>query len=341
VLAGDWMVPAGSLETGGLQLIDFLLGLYFAGLFVRGWVRGFTREAMDLVGLILGIALAFRFSGPLGDALAEWLGISSELGRLTGGIALFLLVGVGASIGSHYLQKVFTLPGLALTHRLLGGGLALAWALFVAILMLSLVVVIPLPASVDERIEESSVAVALTDPDAFPQRMFHTVAGDRVLEALLNLDRLVGREKIILEEDETLAIPPADPGDLRSDRRAAEDIFELVNRARIDEGLDPLAWSAPLAIVGEEHATEMYVEGYFSHTSPTTGTVAGRMAEAGIPYVTVGENLALAATARTVHQGLMNSPGHRANIVGARFARLGIGVVRGPLGLMVVQVFSG
>ena len=335
------MVPAGSLETGGLQLIDFLLGLYFAGLFVRGWVRGFTREAMDLVGLILGIALAFRFSGPLGDALAEWLGISSELGRLTGGIALFLLVGVGASIGSHYLQKVFTLPGLALTHRLLGGGLALAWALFVAILMLSLVVVIPLPASVDERIEESSVAVALTDPDAFPQRMFHTVAGDRVLEALLNLDRLVGREKIILEEDETLAIPPADPGDLRSDRRAAEDIFELVNRARIDEGLDPLAWSAPLAIVGEEHATEMYVEGYFSHTSPTTGTVAGRMAEAGIPYVTVGENLALAATARTVHQGLMNSPGHRANIVGARFARLGIGVVRGPLGLMVVQVFSG
>ncbi len=321
-------------------MIDFLLGLYFAGLFVRGWVRGFTREAMDLVGLVVGIALAFRFSGPLGDGLADWLGISPELGRLAGGIALFLLVGIGASIGSHYLQKVFTLPGLALTHRLLGGGLALAWALFVAILILSLVVVIPLPASVDERIEESSVAIALTDPDAFPQRMFNAVAGDRVLEALLNLDRLVGREKIILEEDETLSLPPADPDDLRVDARAAEEIFELVNRARIEEGLDPLAWSAPLAAVGEDHATEMYVEGYFSHTSPTTGSVADRMAAAGIPYVIVGENLALAATARTVHKGLMDSPGHRANIMGSGFTRLGIGVVNGPLGLMVVQVFS-
>ncbi|MDH3261812.1 MAG: CvpA family protein [Acidimicrobiia bacterium] len=322
-------------------MIDFLLGLYFAALFIRGWVRGFTREAMDLVGLVLGIALAFRFSGPLGDALAEWLGISPELGRLAGGIALFLLVGVGASIGSRYLQKIFTLPGLALTHRLLGGGLALAWALFVAILMLSLVVVMPLPATFDEQISESSVASALTDPDAFPQRMFHTVAGDRVLEALLNLDRLVGREKIILEEDETLAIPPADPGDIRRDEKAALEIFELVNRARIEEGLDPLAWSAPLAEVGELHATEMYIEGYFSHTSQTTGTGADRISEAGIPYRIIGENLALAATAGTAHSGLMDSPGHRANILGSGFTRVGIGVIRGPLGLMVVQLFSG
>lgn len=322
-------------------MIDFLLGLYFAGLFVRGWVRGFTREAMDLVGLVLGIALAFRFSGLVGDALAEWLGISPEFGRLAGGFAIFLLVGVGASIGSHYLQKVFTLPGLALTHRLLGGGLALAWALFVAILMISLVVVIPLPPSVDEQIEASSVASTLTDPGAFPQRMFNTVAGDRVLEALLNLDRLVGREKVIIEEGETLAIPAAEPGDLRADQKAAGEIFDLVNRARIEEGLDPLAWSEPLAGVGERHATEMYLNGYFSHTSPTTGTVTDRMAAAGIPYLIVGENLALAATAKTVHQGLMDSPGHRANIVGSGFTRSGIGVVKGPLGLMVVQVFSG
>jgi uncharacterized membrane protein required for colicin V production len=321
-------------------LIDFVLGLYFAGLFVRGWVRGFTREAMDLIGLIVGIALAFRFSGPLGDALAEWLGISPELGRLAGGLALFLLVGVLASIGAHYLQRVFTMPGLGLTHRLLGGGLALAWALFIAILLLSLLVVLPLPGAFGERLDESRVASALTDPESFPQRMFFTVAGDRVLEALLNLDRLVGRNEVILEEDETLSITPAEPEDLRRDENAAMEIFELVNRARIEKGLDPLAWSAPLAAVGEAHATEMYLDGYFGHTSPTTGTVADRMANAGIPYVIVGENLALAATARTVHNGLMDSPGHRANILGSDFTRVGIGVIKGPLGLMVVQVFS-
>jgi uncharacterized membrane protein required for colicin V production len=322
-------------------MIDFLLGLYFAGLFVRGWVRGFAREAMDLVGLILGIALAFRFSGLVGDGLADWLGISPEMGRLAGGIAIFLLIGVGASVGAHYLQRVFTMPGLVLTNRLFGGGLALAWALFVAMLLLSLLVVIPLPDAVGERIEESNVASALTDPESVPQRMFHTVAGDRVLEALLNLDRLVGREKVIIEEDETLAITAAEPNDLRQDENAADDIFELVNRSRIEEGLDPLAWSAPLAAVGHGHATEMYVAGYFGHASPATGSVADRLAQAGIPYRVVGENLALAATSRTVHDGLMDSPSHRANILGAGFTRLGIGVVRGPLGLMVVQVFSG
>ena len=50
--------------------------------------------------------------------------------------------------------------------------------------------------------------------------------------------------------------------------------------------------------------------------------------------------MALAATARTVHDGLMESPGHRANILGTEFTRVGIGEIRGPLGLMVVQVFS-
>jgi uncharacterized membrane protein required for colicin V production len=322
-------------------MIDFLLGLYFAGLFVRGWVRGFAREAMDLIGLILGIALAFRFSGLVGDGLSDWLGISPEMGRLVGGIAIFLLVGVGASVGAHYLQRVFTMPGLVLSNRLLGGGLALAWALFVAMLLLSLLVVIPLPDAVGERIDESNVAHALTNPDSFPQRMFHTVAGDRVLEALLNLDQLVGREKVILEEDETLSIPSADPGDLRPDEKAAAEIFELVNRDRIEAGLDPLAWSVPLSTVGDGHATEMYVDGYFSHTSPITGTIGDRMADAGIPYRLVGENLALAATSRTVHEGLMDSPGHRANILGDGFTRVGIGVIRGPHGLMVVQVFSG
>jgi len=260
---------------------------------------------------------------------------------LVGGIAIFIAIGIGASIGAHYLQRVFTMPGLVLTNRLFGGGLALAWALFVAMLLLSLLVVIPLPDAVGEKIDESNVASALTDPESFPQRMFHTVAGDRVLEALLNLDELVGREKVILEEDETLSIPPADPDDLRTDEKAAEEIFELVNRARINEGLDPLAWSAPLAAVGDGHATEMYVQGFFSHTSEVTGSVADRMSDAGIPFLVVGENLALAATSRTVHEGLMDSPGHRANIVGGRFTRVGIGVIRGPLGLMVVQVFSG
>ncbi len=35
-------------------MVDFVLGVYFTGLFVRGWLRGFVKEAMDLIGLIVG-----------------------------------------------------------------------------------------------------------------------------------------------------------------------------------------------------------------------------------------------------------------------------------------------
>ena len=84
----------------------------------------------------------------------------------------------------------------------------------------------------------------------------------------------------------------------------------------------------------------MYTEGFFGHTSPTTGDVGDRVEAAGIPFVLVGENLALAPTPGTVHDGLMSSEGHRANILGVDFTKVGVGVVSGPLGLMVVQVFT-
>lgn len=322
-------------------MIDFLLGLYFAGLFVRGWLRGFARELMDLIGLIAGLALAFRLSGTAGGLIQSWAGTSDEISRLIGGIAVFLVVGIAASVGAHFLQRVLTLPGLALSNRALGAVLALTWALFLAVLVLSLAAVLPLPSSIEDQLGTSKVAATLTDPDALPQAAFQAVAGDRVLESLLNLQDLVGGKEVILEEGETLEIPAAAADELKVDPSAAKEIFDLLNRSRVEEGLDPLAWSAALADVGQAYAMEMYLGGFFSHDSPTSGNVVDRVKQAGIPYRTVGENLALAATARTVHEGLMASPGHRENILRAAFTRVGIGVVAGPHGLMVVQVFQG
>jgi len=322
-------------------VIDFLLGLYFASLFVRGWLRGFARELMDLVGLIVGMALAFRLSGPVGAFIHDTFGISDVASRLVGGLVVFLIVGVGASIGAHFLQKVFTLPGMALGNRLLGGLLSTLWALFVAMLILSLLIVFPLPSSISEHLANSKVARYLTDPDTAAQSVFHAVAGDRVLESLLNLKELVGSKEVILQEGQTLEIPAAQPDQLSPDSKAASEIFDLVNRSRLEEGVDPLAWSQLLADVAQAYAQEMYEGGFFSHESDVSGTVVDRVDAAGIPFHVIGENLALAPTPRTVHEGLMASPGHRENILRSRFTKVGIGVVDGPLGLMVVEVFQG
>ena len=54
-----------------------------------------------------------------------------------------------------------------------------------------------------------------------------------------------------------------------------------------------------------------------------------------------GENLALAPTLQLAHDGLMKSPGHRANILSTNYRTVGIGIVDGgPYGLMVTQDFT-
>lgn len=55
----------------------------------------------------------------------------------------------------------------------------------------------------------------------------------------------------------------------------------------------------------------------------------------------VGENLAFAPNLELAHQGLMNSPGHRANILSSDYYKIGIGIAQSEdYGLMITQVFS-
>jgi uncharacterized protein YkwD len=64
------------------------------------------------------------------------------------------------------------------------------------------------------------------------------------------------------------------------------------------------------------------------------------MRRSRLRFLAAGENLALARTLPMAHQGLMNSPGHRANILRASFGRVGIGIADGGrYGLMVTQNF--
>ncbi len=85
----------------------------------------------------------------------------------------------------------------------------------------------------------------------------------------------------------------------------------------------------------------MYVNGYVSHISPTTGEVRDRVESAGIRLTIVGENLALASSTRAVHDGFLRSDSHRRNMLERSYDRVGVAAIDGPYGLMVVQVFGG
>lgn len=130
------------------------------------------------------------------------------------------------------------------------------------------------------------------------------------------------------------------PGELAPDPAAERQLLALVNEERARAGLGALTWDDALAPVARAHGSEMFALGYFAHESPQTGDPFDRIDAARVPYLTAGENLAFAPTVAIAHRGLMESPGHRANILSPAFGRAGIGIVRSPYhGLMVVQLF--
>ena len=88
------------------------------------------------------------------------------------------------------------------------------------------------------------------------------------------------------------------------------------------------------------HSADMFQRGYFAHYTPEGKDPFDRMRDAHIRFYLAGENLALAQTLSIAHQGLMNSPGHRENILRPGFGRLGIGILDGGFyGLMISQEF--
>lgn len=117
-------------------------------------------------------------------------------------------------------------------------------------------------------------------------------------------------------------------------------LLQLVNEERIKYGLKKLVADVEMAEVARQHSADMFSRGYFSHNTPDSIDPFKRMHNAGIEYRVAGENLALSSTLALAHKGLMNSPGHRANILNPMYGRVGIGILDGgKYGLMISQEF--
>ncbi|MFZ5634623.1 MAG: CAP domain-containing protein [Bacillota bacterium] len=119
-------------------------------------------------------------------------------------------------------------------------------------------------------------------------------------------------------------------------------MLDLVNSERARNGQALLKPNLKLTGLARLKARDMIEKNYFSHTSPTYGSPFDMMRQFGITYRTAGENLAGAPTVDMAHTNLMNSPGHRANILNGSFKEVGIGIISGgPYGKMFVQMFIG
>jgi uncharacterized protein YkwD len=117
-------------------------------------------------------------------------------------------------------------------------------------------------------------------------------------------------------------------------------LFESVNRERTAQGLAPLQWDAALFKAARKHALLMLNLNMLEHQLPNESGLEARLAEAGARFAVIAENIAIGPDPQIIHNGWMNSPGHRKNILDPRLTSIGIAAVRGPGGLYAVQDFS-
>ena len=137
----------------------------------------------------------------------------------------------------------------------------------------------------------------------------------------------------------TPTVQPAPTQGLSADEQK---MVNSVNKERVANGLKPLQVDMSLVKIARMKSQDMIDKNYFDHTSPTYGSPFDMMRNNGITYNYAGENLAGASTVDSAHTNLMNSPGHRANILNVNFTKIGIGVIDGgPYGKMLTQEFIG
>lgn len=133
-------------------------------------------------------------------------------------------------------------------------------------------------------------------------------------------------------------------------------MLDLINAERISLGLDPLRLELRLNESAEDHSQWMINTDRFSHTGIGGSSSTDRMRDAGFDFTgswQSAENIAwqsvrgqpgLSDDVVDLHQGLMNSPGHRANILNPNLEVIGIGIERGEYngwdGLFVTQNFA-
>jgi uncharacterized protein YkwD len=317
-----------------VNIIDVLLAIVILISVANGWRRGFIIGMLDLLGWALSLLFGLRFYRPVAQWLAGHFHLWPEVwNRPIGFILCASCAGLLIYLLGHALLR--SLPeGIheRRLNKLLGLLPGLASGLILTAILSSLLLAVPLSEGLSERVRDSRLVNRLAVYTERLETALVPVFRDAIAQTLNLLTiRPESNERVTLPY--TVAKPKVRP-DLEAE------MLMLINRERSAAGLKTLVADPALTEVARQHSADMFARGYFAHVSPDGRDPFDRIRSAHIPFNAAGENLALAPTLQIAHTGLLNSPGHRANILSKDFGRVGIGIMDGGMrGLMVSQEF--
>jgi uncharacterized protein YkwD len=320
-------LPINPVDVGILLLIGIAA--------VLGFRAGLISGTYSLASWIIAAASGFAFMGPATALVLAATPLPKQLAVSLGFIAVVALVeGLFAVAGHLAVRPIVALvrrSPLNMPDRILGVVPAVGRSLFIVAVAITALVSLPVASDLKATVETSRFGRIVSAQLAVVQPQLAALASQ------------LGGGQIVLtkigeEETEKLDLP--DGLQLSPDPVAERQLFELVNDERTHRGLAALQLDERLLPVARQHSEEMFRLKYFSHQSPVSGSPFDRMDKAKIPRKNAGENLAYAQSVAVAHQGLMESPGHRANILRPEYTRIGIGVISaGAYGKMFTQLF--
>lgn len=104
-------------------------------------------------------------------------------------------------------------------------------------------------------------------------------------------------------------------------------LFELINAERKFHHVPVLSYSTKVAQVARLHSIDMGNNDYFKHENLKEESPFDRLLKGGVAFTYAGENIAMGYTnAYFAHEALMNSLGHRKNIISTNYTEIGVGV---------------
>lgn len=321
-----------------MNWVDLAIIILILIFVIDGARRGFFIQLIEIVGFVVSLIASLTFY-PQGAAFLLKL---FNLPKITAYPLGFLLVWIVTetaffAVASPILGRVLATFSRGKIgqqiDKFLGFIPSTANALLFAAFILLFTVSLPIAPDLKKDIFGSRIGSQLVNQASTLERPLNSIFGPIARQSLTFLT-VTPQERSSIDLQFTQK-------EFSIDSPSEQRMFELVNGERIKFGVKPLVWNQSLAQVGRNHSKDMFERGYFSHYSPEDKDVGDRLTEAGINFTIAGENLALAPDVTRAHTGLMNSPGHRRNILDPAFGKIGIGVIDGGIyGKMFTQVFT-
>ncbi len=316
-------------------LADVVLILFVVAGVVWGLREGFLRGTAVAIGLLLlpRLTLIILRTLPLPkeffDSAGAPVGIIGLLIFFMVFLVLMAAVLVAVRFVDQPLQRMLPRPVRLGVYKPLGA-IAGAFAFFLAFGLLF----------------SSFSGLASTDAPVLDSMAAHSSTRSMEMMGLPDFERVSWKSilpnKSVSAPDSTTTVEfPAVTGTVTLEPQLEQQMVDMVNQERTSRGLNALRVDSTLTDMARAHSLDMIQRRYFSHYTPEGGSVADRADAAGLAYRIVGENLALAPDLASAQDGLMQSQGHRENILRADYTRIGIGIYREEgLGLVITQNFA-